>query len=204
VVVKVTTRPDAAFLARRARLLMGMTQGEFAGMMGVEDATVSRWERGRLYPSPKLWSRIREIALRAATPHSDELIRASYAYKLVVRMDDLTTPTVVSEGVAEALAKVHLTPADLAGSSWSELAHASSHYDISLFRALKIIGADKRWLSGEIAYAEAHAFSAKTGEWFNLMVAPLPDRYQALIEAVRAVHGKGFWTRLVPIGDLVA
>jgi hypothetical protein len=185
---------------------MGMTQSEFAELMGVEDATVSRWERGKLYPSPKLWLRIREIALRSATPHSDELIRASYVYKLVVCMNDLTSPTVVSRGVSEALARVGLKDADLAGPCWSELAHSSPFYDISVFRALKIIGADNGWLSGEIAYAEAHTFSTKTGEWLNMMVAPLPDRYEALIEAVPAIQGvgAGFWTRLFHVGDVVA
>jgi hypothetical protein len=185
---------------------MGMTQSEFAEMMGVEDATVSRWERGKLCPSPKLWARIREIALRSATPHSDELIQVSHAYKFVVRMNDLTNPTVVSQGVAEALAKVGLKPAELTGPWWSEAAHASPHYDISAVRALTIIETDNGWLSGEIAYAEAHAFSTSLGLWLNLMVAPLPDRYSALIEAVQAIRGEegGFWTRIIPIGDVVA
>jgi hypothetical protein len=121
-------------------------------------------------------------------------------------MNDLTNPIVVSKGVSEALAKVGLTSADLTGPCWSQLAHASPDYEISVFRALKIIEADKRWLSGEIAYAETHAFSPETGEWLNLMVAPLPDRYEALIEAVQVdLEEEGrFWTRLVPIGDVVA
>ncbi|MGA7328958.1 MAG: helix-turn-helix transcriptional regulator, partial [Rhodomicrobium sp.] len=180
-------------------------QKEFAGMMGVEDAAVSRWERGRLHPSPKVWSRIREIALRSATPLDEDVVQASHVYKYVVALNDLTHPTVVSKGVAEALARVGIKPAELTGSWWAQGAQASPYYDVSAIHALEIVEANKGWLNGSIAYAEAHAFSTRLHKWLNMMVAPLPDRYSALIEAVEDSNGDkgGFWVRFIDIRELV-
>jgi hypothetical protein len=55
---------DVSFVVRRARLLMGMTQAEFAELFEVDDGTVSRCERGKLQPAPKVWKRNREITLK--------------------------------------------------------------------------------------------------------------------------------------------
>ncbi len=76
-------------LSRRARLVMGMTQSEFAELFEVDDGTVSRWERGKLHPAPKVWKAIRKIALNSS--FGDELVEASPVCKYVVRMHDLTS-----------------------------------------------------------------------------------------------------------------
>src|SRR5262249_51006921 len=164
----------APFLPRRARLLMGMTQAEFAEMFEVEDATVSRWERGKLHPSAKVWPRIREIALRSGIPLSDEVVREAYVYKFIVPMNDLTRPAVVSKGAVEALAKAGIKRADLTATWWSDFAHGHPQYEISAIRGLETLQADKRWLTGEIAYADIHAFSTGLNRWLNIIVAPLP------------------------------
>ena len=65
------------FVVRRARLLMGMTQAEFAGLFGVDDGTVSRWERGKLHPASKVWRRIRNITLKEDSLRDEALVRAS-------------------------------------------------------------------------------------------------------------------------------
>ena len=52
------------FVVRRARLLIGMTQAEFAVLFEVDDGTVSRWKKGKLHPAPKVWKRIRDITLK--------------------------------------------------------------------------------------------------------------------------------------------
>ena len=58
-----------SFVARRARLLMGMTQAEFAELFEVDDGTDSRWEQGKLRPAPKVWRRIRNITLKEDSLH---------------------------------------------------------------------------------------------------------------------------------------
>jgi transcriptional regulator with XRE-family HTH domain len=196
---------DAPFLTRRARLLLGKTQAEFAEMFEVEDATVSRWERGKLHPSAKVWPRIREIALRSAIPLSDEVVREAHVYKFIVAMNDLTRPSVVSKGAVEALVKAGIKRTDLTASWWSDFAHRHPHYEISTVRGLETVQADKRWLMGEIAFADIHAFSTGLNRWLNVIVAPLPDRNSALIEAVESLGGEegGFRVHLVHVNDLI-
>lgn len=200
-----TTQLDAAFLARRARLLLGMTQKQFAEMFGVEDATVSRWERGKLKPNPKVWKRIREIALRAATSLDHDVLKRSPVYKFVAWMNDLTCPVVVSRGISLAMIKVGIMPHELTGSWWAEVARNSPFYDISIVHALEEIQDDRAWLAGDIAFAEAHAYAIKLRTWVNLMVAPLPDNNTALIEGAEAGmnSGTGYWVRLVRVGEMV-
>jgi transcriptional regulator with XRE-family HTH domain len=92
------------FVVRRARLLMGMTQAEFAELFEVDDGTVSRWERGKLRPAPKVWKRIREITLREDSLRDEALVRASPVYKYLVDIKRLTKPMVASRGISEATA----------------------------------------------------------------------------------------------------
>lgn len=58
-----TSRPSAALIGGlRARL--GVSQEEYARLIGVAWATVSRWERGRVMPDPRArakLNRLREI-----------------------------------------------------------------------------------------------------------------------------------------------
>ncbi len=191
---------DIPFLVRRARLLLGETQSQFAERFGVEDGTVSRWERGKLRPHPQALKQIRKIVIHEGSFLSDALIRASHVAKIVTPMDDLTHAIVVSKGVKDALRQ--------AGGSYDSLSNvivdpkealAWPHYEVSVVRALELIQADPRWLKGEIVYAEAHCRSLRIGQWTHLMVAPLPDRCAALIEVAPSRRGpeEGFWVRLV-------
>jgi transcriptional regulator with XRE-family HTH domain len=193
------------FLVRRARLLLGETQMQFAERFGVEDGTVSRWERGKLRPHPQALKQIRGIAVREGSFLSEALIRASHVAKIVAPMDDLTRALVVSEGVKDALKQAGVSYESL-GSAIADPkeARTSPHYEASAVRALELIQADPRWLKGEIVYAEAHCLSLRVGEWIHMMVAPLPDRCAALIEAAPSRRGpeEGFWVHLVEAEDI--
>jgi transcriptional regulator with XRE-family HTH domain len=90
------------FLVRRARLLLGETQMQFAERFGVEDGTVSRWERWKLRPHPQALKQMRKIVIREGSFLSDALIRASHLAKIVTPINDLTRALVVSEGVKDA------------------------------------------------------------------------------------------------------
>ena len=97
-------------------------------------------------------------------------------------------------------------PHELTGSWWIKLAERSPQRPISIIHALEQIQADKRWLQGGIAFAEAHAYSIKLRHWVHLMVAPLPDNHSALIEAATDTDhnhiGTGFWVRLVAVDEI--
>lgn len=49
---------------RQARIARGMTQSGLAEAMDVDQATVSRWERGTQVPEPDLQARLREFLFR--------------------------------------------------------------------------------------------------------------------------------------------
>lgn len=58
-------------LAKQSRAATGLTQSEFANLIGVHTMTVSRWELGKLAPSSRdteLLSRVLKGCTRLGTP----------------------------------------------------------------------------------------------------------------------------------------
>jgi len=90
------------FMVRRARLLRGETQGDFAFHMGVDPATVSRWETSRIAPTPFKLSEIRRIIATAEPCHSRAYIEAAPTIKYMCQRDNFLKPLVISRGLAEA------------------------------------------------------------------------------------------------------
>jgi transcriptional regulator with XRE-family HTH domain len=72
-----------AFLVRRARLLLGETQSEFAARFGVETSTVPRWERGFVKPRPKALAQITKMATKTDPFRSEDVIMASPVIKFM-------------------------------------------------------------------------------------------------------------------------
>jgi hypothetical protein len=193
------------FVVRRARLLMGMTQAEFAELFGVDDGTVSRWERGKLHPAPKVWRRIRDITLKEDSLRDEALVRASPVYKYLVDIKRLTQPVVASRGITEALEIVGVLKGKDRPFGIAKLARKSPQYKVSGTRALEIIQASPDWQRGDIVYAEVHCISpALGGVWVDAMIAPLPDRSAALIEFAPSPRGasEGFRVQLTPLQDM--
>src|SRR5258706_12285303 len=96
----------SAFLVRRARLLLSLTQTAMAEKFEVEPSTISRWERGVVEPAPKTLSRFRDIAASHDPYTSKNLLAASPVFKYLAPMDDLRTPVLLSQGVLETLLSV--------------------------------------------------------------------------------------------------
>jgi transcriptional regulator with XRE-family HTH domain len=191
---------NVPFLVRRARLLLGMTQAEFAQLFGVDDGTVSRWERGKLHPAPKIWQRIRNIVLKESSALDIHLVRASPVYKCIVNVKDLTKLVVFSKGMIEAIKAAGALELDDKPFDIAELSRKSSYYEVSSGRALEIIQADPRWSRGDIAYGEMHCVSSSLGGvWADAIIAPLLDRYAAMIEFAPSRRGaaEGFWVELI-------
>src|SRR5271166_4863966 len=171
---------DIPYLVRRARLVLGQTQSQFAEQFEVDDGTVSRWERGKLRPSPAIIAHLREIVLRSGFVAGKELIRASPILKCVSPIDDLKHPCVVSKGVRIALKRAGISDHDLSAHIKEVQVGASA--DLSGAHALDIIQADPAWVGRRAVYAEAHCFAVLLGVWVDAMVIPLPDEPLALIE----------------------
>ena len=94
------------FTCRRARLLQGMTQAQFAEEFEVDDGTVSRWERGRLHPSPHVWARINEIIARQDAATGNVGIKASPICKFLVPMGNLHKTIALSKASITALTRM--------------------------------------------------------------------------------------------------
>jgi transcriptional regulator with XRE-family HTH domain len=196
------------FIVRRARLLLGMTVAEFAGLYGAAEATVSQWECGITHPHPQIWARIRSLTLSASSLLDEELVRVSRLYKVIVDFDDLTRPIVASKGIIEALDAVGAseTVRPFEREKFDEHAQNSPSFEVSGVRALEILQADPEWRGGDVVYAEFHCMVLPLGVWIDAMIAPLPDRLAALIEFVPSKRGaeSGFWVRPVRLKDMGA
>ncbi|BDI21049.1 hypothetical protein ANSO36C_68510 (plasmid) [Nostoc cf. commune SO-36] len=56
-------QPEVGKLIRELRLKTGLTQEQFAAVLGVTFPTVNRWENGRNQPSPIAMKQIEKILL---------------------------------------------------------------------------------------------------------------------------------------------
>jgi hypothetical protein len=65
-------------------------------------------------------------------------------------------------------------------------------------RALEMVSANPKWLAGEIAYAETHAFAVVLKKWVWALVAPIPDKSMCVVEAVDLKGGEDFKVILTP------
>jgi len=191
---------DIPYLVRRARLVLGQTQSQFAEQFEVDDGTVSRWERGRLRPSPAIVAQLREIVLRLGFVAGKELIRASPILKCVSPIDDLKHPCVISKGTRVALKRAGIPDHDL--STHIKEVQLGTSAGLSGAHALDVIQDDPAWVNRRAVYAEAHCFAVLLGAWVDVMVIPLPDEPLALIEFILSSPQGGFWVRVVRFEDL--
>jgi transcriptional regulator with XRE-family HTH domain len=191
-----------AFLVRRARLLLGLTQSEFAEHFDVETSTVSRWERGLVKPMPKARAAIARIAAKAAPLHSTDLIRATPVFKYLARRGDLYTPLVVSRGFTVYLEEIGCTLDDFLNGQaaiWTQPDEPG--YKRSVAYCVTQIEQDPRWLRGEIAYAEFRGFAKTARQWSAGLAVPLPDEPDtALVEAIKTIR-EGYYLKLVPVSS---
>ena len=163
---------------RRARLLLGETQSEFAVRFGVETSTVSRWERGFVKPRPKALAQITMMATKTDPFRSEDVIMASPVIKFMAPLNDLTNTLMISKGLAEVLAELGYTSTDFLTRRKELWARPSDHiYGISIVRCLTDIETDPRWLRGEIAYAEFRGFAKAINAWARgLAPCSIPTR----------------------------
>jgi len=201
----VAFRKNSAFLVRRARLLLGETQSQFAARFGAETSTVSRWERGLAKPRPNALAQITKMATKTDPFRSEDVIRASPVVKFVAPLTDLTNPLMISKGLAEALGELGYNFKDFLTRRKELWARPNERiYRISTGRCLRDIEKDPRWLRGEIAYAEFRGFGKAMKAWMRGLAVPLPDPDKddvALIEAVpdrSQLDSDGQFVRLVP------
>jgi transcriptional regulator with XRE-family HTH domain len=57
------------------RQSLGLSQSELGQILGITQATVSRWERGRTEPTPYQWGLLQAFAFAAMHPGTDNRLR---------------------------------------------------------------------------------------------------------------------------------
>ena len=188
---------DAApFMCRRARLIKGFTQQQFAEDLDVDPATVSRWECGKLTPSPALFRRIREISRRAEPAHSDAYILSSPTMKYLCKLDDFSVPMLLSKGLLETLGVTLEEVLNNPDSLWREDGEGQ--------RVNDFVQADPRWLGGEIAFFEAIHKASIPGEtrWWHSIGAPIAESGAMLWEGVLDPTPSDFWIKLTSFSEI--
>jgi DNA-binding transcriptional regulator YiaG len=70
-------QPEVGKLIRELRLKTGLTQEQFAAVLGVTFPTVNRWENGRNQPSPIAMKQIEKMLLEMADRGQELLAKYS-------------------------------------------------------------------------------------------------------------------------------
>ena len=183
------------FMVRRARLIRGETQAEFAVYMGVDQASVSRWERERGEPSPAHLGEIRKIIATAEPSYSAAYISKSPSFKYVCRLNDFSKPLLLSKGL---LKEIGVTLEEVL-----EDPHAFWTDDDQ--RVNDTVQDDPRWLKGEIAFIEtihkAH-IEHHSNNWWHTIGAPLAEAHAMLWEGVLDPGPHEFLVKLTPFVEL--
>lgn len=180
-------------MARRARLIRGENQDQFATYMKVDQATVSRWERSRSAPTSAHLDEIRKIIATAEPCHSHAYIEAAPTIKYLCRRENFLRPLVISNGLAEA-----------AGFDPHDVINNPERYMKEGIRRLNAaVQNDARWQHGDIAFFEARFFSPILGVWVKSIGAPLAEANAALIEAAPDLKPvEEFWLKLTPFEEM--
>lgn len=180
------------FMARRARLLRQETQEQFATFLVVDPSTVSRWECGRLEPTPIHLNIMREVVRRYDPSQCYDFIERSPCLKYVCKYHDFKEGVTCSKGLLEAHGVTREELMENRDEFWTG---QSDQFNT-------IVQANAQWQRGEIAFIET-VHLAKLG-WINAMGAPMEDTGTVLFEGVvidekRPHHPeKKFWVELYP------
>lgn len=86
-------------LVLRARVVRGLKQAELADELGVTSASVSRWETGKMSPSPAILSRLYRMLVETHPVWTLEYIESSPVPRYVHHIDDLMLGILVSKGM---------------------------------------------------------------------------------------------------------
>lgn len=142
---------------RRYRIMNGMTQADFADLIGVSQATLSRWENGSQAPDIKMRRKVHDLIFRKQ-PKQDHMINNFVRFSLQKRA--LTNQDYVFLAVSPQMARViGSTPDELVG---------YSHQDGMSEEAKRFIPRliDAGFFRGQVAIgqfaARVHALSGET------------------------------------------
>ena len=99
---------------RRVRVSSGLTQSDLAEMLAVDQATISRWERGAQMPDAEMQGKLRDILFRGRAISDARLthfVRSAYGLMALISADGEFVA--VSEPTRSIVAESHKTLKDI-------------------------------------------------------------------------------------------
>ena len=78
----VIKQPEAGRLIRELRILTGLTQEQFAAVLGITYSTANRWENGHAKPSPLGMQKIKEMLQEMGEPGEKLLTKYLPIYRI--------------------------------------------------------------------------------------------------------------------------
>ena len=144
---------------RRLRRLRALKQSAFAELLGVDQATVSRWESGRQIPDLGMQRRLRDL-MRRAEPNEEVLLKhcinASIGYTMLCDEDRII------RAASPSFCQIHsVTETDIVGMS------TMGAFSAELERMLWI-AVEHGFFEGEVASVRVVSrFHSLSGTWRN-------------------------------------
>lgn len=127
---------------KRLRLLLLQTQEQFAEMICVEQATVSRWERGVQAPDIQAQRRLRELQCQIEPAIDRRTIERAPGLIAIGHIGDAGRMCCTSNDLAALFQR---SPNDMRGLAVYDLSTES------IFAALQALNTDEAWARGEVA-----------------------------------------------------
>jgi len=167
---------------KRLRFALGVTQAHFAENLGVDQGTVSRWERGVVAPDLALQRRLRDMMRTVQPVISARAIEHMPVMACTMYLSDMAMVSSIS---AVAAAAYNRGPAEMRECSMFNLLSESSR------ELVTCLNATPQWRGGEFAAYEA-TIQRIDGSWARGIGTPIGD------------SGHVFWTAaaIAPPNDL--
>lgn len=150
-------------LVRHLRSCLGRTQAAFADRLGVDQATVSRWERGTQVPDLETQIAILDLSHRLEPVISRAFVEATPVIAIIYDMDTFGLCVAASQPLAQSYA---LHAREFRWRSMLDL------WTPSIASAMSTLAESPEWKSGDIAIAKSKVLR-RDGAWLGITYAPL-------------------------------
>ena len=166
---------------RRIRFLLGLKQADLAEQLGVDQCTVSRWERNLCIPETSVQRRVRDMLRRLEPAISRSFIEEAPSIVVIGRME--------SVGLISAASPAATAPYQLNATEMRDL----SVYDItseSTRGFMEAVDSNPAWRHGEIAMWNV-VLRRPDGNWARFTGAPIGNMgfFLGIGGAVPPPHG---------------
>ena len=185
---------------RQVRVSSGLTQSELAEMLGVDQATVSRWERGAQMPDAEMQTKLRDILFRGRAISDSRLTHLARTAHSVMALIDIEGKFVaLSEPARIVIPEPAQTLKDVMTPSLQEVWNAANASGFFRGEAASIqFAAEFRRADGSVTHVEGGLHPAPLTDGSVLMMLEGREVAPELYERLRALG-----LRITPLEDIL-